>query len=77
MLDITMLNVVPSFFIVNIMFSNLRNFFFLFEETMESRNFDMFSQKDYALYSRIFWITDRNHLQIRLKYFSINEVFKN
>ena len=55
-------------------------FFFFFKfckSYKKSRNLDMFSQKDYALHSRSFRITDRNDLQIRLKHFSINGYFKN
>ena len=37
----------------------------------------MFSQKDYALHLRSFWIFDRNDSQIRLKHFSTNRVIKN
>ena len=37
----------------------------------------MFSQNDYALYSKSLWIIDRNDSQIRLNHFSINRVFKN
>ena len=36
----------------------------------------MFSQKDYALHSKSFWIIDQNDSQIQLKHFSINGVSK-
>ena len=48
-------------------FSNLRDFLFSFEKTIKSGNLDMFSQKNYALHSRSFWIIDRrfaNTMQI-------------
>ena len=53
------------------------DFFLLVEKNdHKSRNFDMFSQKDYALQSSSFWIIDRNDSQLQLKDFVINVGFK-
>ena len=45
------------------------DFFVEKKNDQKSRNLDMFSQTDYKIDSRSFWIVDRNDSQIRVEFF--------